>query len=190
MASFGKKRAYSRAMRLGTREREILDELTFGDMLVGMLCSGRSTRRMYKIARDRARERQLTKRAVGSLVSAGFITQHDDLLSLDKRGRDILEVTVVATRLRLSSGKWDGKWRIVIYDIPNEFDYLRYQVRSVLVRAGFKKLQKSVWVFPHECKQLSALIKKDDRLDKYIIHATIDTLDGDVKLRSLFNISR
>jgi len=49
-------------------------------------------------------------------------------------------------------GKWDGKWRIIIFDVAeerrNNRDFLRKQLKWI----GFKELQKSVWVFPFDVK--------------------------------------
>lgn len=49
---------------------------------------------------------------------------------------------------KLSEGGWDGKWRVVIFDIPeldrNSRDYLRQK----LVSLGFGKLQRSVYISP------------------------------------------
>lgn len=190
MMSMGKtsRRSYSRSLRVGSREREILNELTAGDMLIGFLCSARSTRRMYSVAHARARERYLTKQAADRLTSHGYILRHGDAISLSKRGRALIETSVTTTRLKLTKSSWDGKWRIVIYDIPNEFDHLRYQVRAILGRAGFKQLQKSVWIFPHECKELTKLIKKDPRLGPFVLYATVEFLEGDLRLRSHFKL--
>jgi DNA-binding transcriptional regulator PaaX len=49
--------------------------------------------------------------------------------------------------------EWDGKWRIVIFDVSeerrNNRDFLRKQLKWI----GFKELQKSVWVFPFDVRK-------------------------------------
>ena len=47
--------------------------------------------------------------------------------------------------------KWDGKWRIVIFDIPDITRLTREALRGKLIEFGFYKLQQSIWVFPYEC---------------------------------------
>ena len=42
--------------------------------------------------------------------------------------------------------KWDGKWRIVMYDLREPAKTLRARVRELLHSFGFVLLQKSVWV--------------------------------------------
>ena len=48
--------------------------------------------------------------------------------------------------------KWDGEWRIVIFDIPDRFKKAREALRNKLKDLGFLKLQESVFVFPYECE--------------------------------------
>ena len=49
--------------------------------------------------------------------------------------------------------KWDGKWRIIIFDIREDKRRIRDLLRARLRWFGFKELQKSVWVFPYDVKQ-------------------------------------
>lgn len=52
--------------------------------------------------------------------------------------------------LALSDRKWDGKWRIVIFDIAETSKIVRESIRLKLKELGFGMLQKSVWVSPHD----------------------------------------
>jgi DNA-binding transcriptional regulator PaaX len=47
------------------------------------------------------------------------------------------------------SRKWDGRWRLVLFDIPVARNTQRAQLRSYLRNQGFGCLQKSVWITPH-----------------------------------------
>ena len=46
--------------------------------------------------------------------------------------------------------KWDGYWRIVIFDIPNKLSRTRESLRDLLRGIGFQKLQHSVWIYPYK----------------------------------------
>jgi len=48
--------------------------------------------------------------------------------------------------------KWDKKWRILIFDIPEKTRIKREALRGKLKELGFVKIQKSVWVHPYNCK--------------------------------------
>lgn len=47
--------------------------------------------------------------------------------------------------------RWDGKWRIVIFDIPETKQRERKALRDKLYQLGFFPLQESVFVYPHPC---------------------------------------
>src|SRR3989344_5169870 len=83
-------KGHTRRTRLGTIEREVLEELSVGDLLVGFLCSARSTRRMYKIARERAKHRYHTRLAIERLTSEGHISRSGEFLSINTSGRRLL----------------------------------------------------------------------------------------------------
>ena len=46
------------------------------------------------------------------------------------------------------SRPWDGQWRLVLFDLPNEKSKLRNQLRNQLRQRGFGWLQDSVWISP------------------------------------------
>lgn len=46
--------------------------------------------------------------------------------------------------------KWDGKWRVVIFDIEEVKRRVRDKLREKLRSLGFGMLQESVWVTPHD----------------------------------------
>lgn len=56
--------------------------------------------------------------------------------------------------------KWDKKWRVVIFDIPNLKKTERDAFRSKLKELGFYSLQKSVWVHPFDCKKEIELLRE------------------------------
>lgn len=57
-------------------------------------------------------------------------------------------------KMKLEDEKWDGKWRVIMWDIPEKRkktrDLLRYQLKQL----GFKKVQNSVWASKKNCLDL------------------------------------
>lgn len=47
--------------------------------------------------------------------------------------------------------KWDGKWRILVFDIPEEKKWYRGLLREKLKEWHFAPLQRSVYVSPFDC---------------------------------------
>lgn len=48
-------------------------------------------------------------------------------------------------KMKNAKKEWDGKWRLVIFDIPEKHRKARNLIRFKLKEWGFKKFQDSVW---------------------------------------------
>jgi len=55
--------------------------------------------------------------------------------------------------------RWDRKWRIVIFDIAQLKKIYREALRGKLKELGFIPLQKSVWIYPFDCRDEINLLK-------------------------------
>lgn len=85
--------------------------------------------------------------------------------------------------------KWDKRWRLVVFDIPEERRALRNRLRDILITVGFVKIQNSVWVYPYDCEELVALIKSDMRIGRQVLYAVVETIENDLWLRKHFKLS-
>lgn len=113
-------------------------------------------------------------------------------------GRNLPHLTVEGKReaRRLSVGmlqlkrpiRWDRKWRIVIFDIPEKRKGLREHVRRMVSSMGFYRLQDSVWVFPYDCEEVVALLKLDLKIGKDLIYIIADAIEFDKPLRQHFEL--
>ena len=90
----------------------------------------------------------------------GFVELLDDkqlIYRLTDSGKD----KALWARMKISDEVWDGKWRIVVWDIPEKRRSARDLLRFKLKMLGFKLLQKSIWVSRKNCtKELRDFIKK------------------------------
>jgi len=90
----------------------------------------------------------------------------------------------------LKRRRWDGRWRVLIFDIPEERKLLREKVRHTLVSIGFERLQDSVWIYPYDCEDLIALIKVDFQIGREVLYLIVDSLENDGHLRKLFGLKQ
>lgn len=63
---------------------------------------------------------------------------------------------------------WDGKWRIVIFDIPEQKRLIRDLFRRNLKKWGFKHLQKSVWISKKNVTEKLFSYIKDLGVEKWV----------------------
>lgn len=85
--------------------------------------------------------------------------------------------------------KWDKKWRLVMFDIPEKKRYRRSNLSNKLRSMGFYQLQKSAWVHAWPCSFEVELIKQTlGILDSHIVFAEISSIDHQDKLLKHFKI--
>ncbi|MEK7066707.1 MAG: CRISPR-associated endonuclease Cas2 [Patescibacteria group bacterium] len=84
--------------------------------------------------------------------------------------------------------KWDGRWRLVIFDIKEEDKKLREKIRNELIQFGFERLQNSVWVTPHDCEDLIMLLKAEFSIGKDVLYVLADKIENDGWLKRKFGI--
>ena len=83
---------------------------------------------------------------------------------------------------------WDGKWRVIIFDIPVRYNMARIAMTRKLKELGFYQLQKSVWVFPYPCEDEVLFIADFFKVDRCINILSADNIENDYKLKKFFNL--
>jgi len=84
--------------------------------------------------------------------------------------------------------KWDGLWRIIIFDIPEDFRDKRNLLRSLIKKNGFIKLQASVFISPYPLNREAISYLKQSGLISYIRIIRANEIDDDRDLRKKFGL--
>jgi len=82
--------------------------------------------------------------------------------------------------------KWDKKWRLVIFDIPEKRKVTREIFRDMLKRLGFHQVQKSVLVYPYECYREIAFLKELYNIKSYVQYIVADRIESEIPLIKIF----
>ena len=106
-------------------------------------------------------------------------------LALTNKGE--LQQLFIKARLPKKS-KWDGKWRIMTFDIPEDVREKRDQLRWLLKNNGFKKMQASVFINPFPLNREAISYLRQTKLLPYIRIIRADDIDDDSDLRKHFNL--
>lgn len=75
-----------------------------------------------------------------------------------------------------SPSQWDKKWRLVTFDIPEKHRKGRQALRHKLRALGFYPLQKSVFVYPHECRNEIDFVARFCEVGRFVVYLTCDDL--------------
>lgn len=98
--------------------------------------------------------------ALKRLREGGLVELIDDE-KLIYRLTDLGKDKALWIRMKILNEPWDGKWRIVIWDVPEKRRVARDLLRYKLKILGFERLQKSVWISKKNCtKELRDFIQK------------------------------
>ena len=82
-------------------------------------------------------------------------------------------VEEAASRIyKLKPNNWDGKWRMLMYTIPEEKRQIRDELRKELLWSGFGSFSNGCWISPNDlAKEVRVIIKKyeiQDYVDLFI----------------------
>ena len=85
--------------------------------------------------------------------------------------------------------KWDGRWRIVIFDISQLKKFYREALRGKLKELGFSSLQKSVWIHPFDCQAEIELLREFFGLSEKEIRLIIaENIGNNSELKNFFTL--
>jgi len=110
---------------------------------------------------------------------------------ITEKGRKVLALELQKKALQAQAKKrWDRRYRIVIFDIAEVRRSIRIRLRETMRAAGFVRLQDSVWVYPYDCEDFTALLKADLHIGREVIYIIAESIENDGRLREHFNLPR
>lgn len=135
-------------------------------------------------------------RSIKNLLSDGlveaFSSEHNQYLRLTNEGKHKLNNIALLCESTLVSTSWDGNWRIIILDLPEERKNERESLRYLLKKAGFICMKNSVWISMYPYENLFINIKNDLNLSTEMMIIVTDKLDKETekKFLSLCNLNK
>ncbi len=158
----------------------------------------RSFKRQLRIQRELVREwrainRQSLERSVQSLYQSHLVEtkeNHDgtSTLVLSNNGKRRAPTFDVETMRIKTPARWDGKWRIIIFDIPHPLKKVRESLRYLLKHLGCFPLQKSVFVHPFNCEKEIEFITELHKARRYVRFIIADSIDNEIDLKQHFGL--
>lgn len=131
-------------------------------------------------------------RSIKNLVESGYAemrqSDNQSYLKITKKGKSKLDRIKLEGEEALVPRTWDGFWRIIILDIPEERKNEREALRYLLKKANFTCIKNTVWISPHPYEHLFMNIKKDLNLGTDLIIIVTDKLDPETNLAFLESI--
>lgn len=180
------------------RRRENIQQIVLGTIAVaGTLALAMVAPNIFqaipRLFGDKYRFVYRARTAAGRLAQKGYVRfverNGKKFVEITEKGRRAYTVEQARFRAYTNVGKrWDKRWRIVIFDIPERRRTLRERVRRLVREFGFMKLQDSVWVYPHDCEELIAMMKAELGIGRDMLYIIADSIENDRWVRKQFNL--
>ncbi len=120
---------------------------------------------------------------------------HGLVREISRNGKKFIKLTskgqleLLLHKAKLEKPKvWDGHWRMIVFDIPEDNHKDRDRLRELLKRNDFVMLQASVFISPYPLNREAIEYLKQAGLKEYIRIIRADELDDDGDLKKKFNL--
>ncbi|MEW5907677.1 MAG: hypothetical protein AB1643_00625 [Patescibacteria group bacterium] len=169
--------------------------LLLGGLALGL--SG-SPKRYFQILKGMSKEWKeievrALRRAIKSLYESKLVAERQNLdgtltiILTDKGKQKALTYDLDKMKIKKPQ-KWDKKWRVVLFDIPEKRKKIREALRFYLKQLAFYEFQKSVFVHPYDCKnEIDYLIEFYD-IRKFVRFIIADSIDNELHLKKHFDL--
>ena len=141
-----------------------------------------------KNSREKARVRQ----------SLRGLERHGYLEIYKKDGKEHIKITPLGKQMTIQRSiiltrpkqpvKWDGLWRLVMFDIPENRRKARNALRFALQKMGLAQIQKSVFAYPYPCRKEIDFVAGFFKIRKGITYATANNIENSASLKKKFKV--
>lgn len=144
----------------------------------------------YKYLRERVKNKDSYYTKLWKLEKQGYIKRYkkekESIITLTTFGKNKAKYYLAEKITIPVPEKWDKKWRIVAFDIPNNKKTARNILANKLKKLGFIRLQKSIFVFPYDCKKEVDYLKEIYQIKPYVQCILADQIDSEADLLNYF----
>jgi len=124
-------------------------------------------------------------RALKNLVDSNYAeiykSERQNYARITPRGKSKLNSMMLDSETTLVNTSWDGFWRIILLDLPENRKSERESLRYLLKKAGFVCLKNSAWISPFPFEHLFTNIKKDLGLSTEMMIIVTQFVDEETK---------
>lgn len=170
----------------GIKTKDILKIIGIGGVIVGSLAFPSlpvaliATHKAFKKLNARDLGRIVKRLEKQEMISVSENNGKTTIGITEKGKKRLLEYDF--ERIKLKSKKRDGKFRLIIFDVPETQRSARDILRKKLEQLGFIRLQYSVYVSAFPCKDEIDFLSHFLGISKYITIAVVDKIERGHKL--------
>ena len=129
----------------------------------------------------------LRRLEVQKLVEYAVVDGQEAIVITKEGKTKILKYTLENLEVKKPK-RWDGKWRVVIYDIPSRHRSLQLVIRDALKAMGFYQMQESVYLFPYPCFDEVEFLRSFYGVGAMVKYLLVTELEDDAPYRKYFGV--
>ena len=171
-----------RRIYLGKKEKEILELIKTGILVSSVLVAPN-----LPSALRHKKKKYIYQRSFNHLYEKNLIILSGEKVYLSEKGQKLLD-RIESEEIEIKKHEWDGIWRIVAYDIPEDSKKERDYFKRKLKDLGFEELQKSMLVIPYKCKEEIAVIAQNLGISPFVMHLITDRLPRQEEMIKRFGL--
>lgn len=153
----------------------------------------RASLRHYSYKKAQEYKRESYRKAMQRLLEEKMIrvSQQGEktVITLTKEGQKRVLIYKLDDLRIKKPKKWDHRWRIVAFDIPEKKKLGREVLRNKLKNLGFIKIQKSVWIFPYPCEKEIEFIRIIYEVRPYVTLFETRKIENEDFYKDLFHLT-
>ena len=111
-------------------------------------------------------------------------------IKITRQGKEAIKTLNVDTLQLKRPQTWDGKWRMIMFDVPVYGNKNRHFFTDKLRELGLFMVQKSVWIYPYECYEEIMLIRRFFEIERNVVYFEAINVEDDHLWRERFNLPR
>ena len=177
--------------------REILFMLAAGPVILSSLFLPNITQILKPLIKWRKNWDKIDRRLIHNAIRRlnqkrliELIQKGDKLyIQITKNGKNLIKNFDYDYLILYRPKKWDKKWRLVIFDIPEKKNKERQAFSTKLKDLGFYPLQESSYIYPYDCQDELDFVCEFLSINRYVNYCLVESLgkrEGD--LRQFFNL--
>ena len=180
--------------RKGYVQNAVLTAVGISGIVLVMATAPNTLQLLGKIGLGKKRFGEQVRSALSRLAHKGLVVFEDrggtKYARITAKGRRVLALETEKAALRArAKRRWDKRYRMVIFDIPERKRRTRTLLRKTMREAGFLCIQGSVWIYPYDCEDLVALLKADLRIGKDVLYTIVEKIENDAWIKRYFKLS-
>lgn len=179
--------------RKGYVQKAVLATVGIAGILLVAMTAPNALQLLGKFGKGKKRFGEEARSALSRLAGKGLIVFEErggkKYARITESGKRILALEEQKAAVRAKhGGRWDKRYRMVIFDIPERKRGIRASLRTTMRESGFLCIQGSVWVYPYDCEDLIALLKADLHVGKDVLYTIVEKIESDAWIKRHFGL--